>query len=401
MKKLGYIGIEKMKIIQWLDKFYPPMGGGPTFVITLTGSMPDIEFVIMANASYGYPIVKQYSKNTLIQSFLPNDIIHNSRYKGIAKPILLPYKVISEYIRFKKKQKFLEMECYDILHINGPEINYGFTTFDRQLHGSFFQKIANFNFINKPKVLTLHGMPSLQTNNYCDFYNEKRMIEIFDNIICVEKFIYEHVKEYTESRNLQKNVWFIPNFVDTDKFKFTEPTYKEKIKVLFIGRLDPVRGLDLIYRLIKNLPGYVELDIIGSGNNNQLNELKSFINGKRDIKFYENIQNEFIPKYIADCDIVLNPGKLEGISRASLESLSCGRPVIMLDVGDRYPTIHHKTGYLIKDDINELLYLFEYINNNRRELENLGKNARKIIEDEFSNDIITPKIKNIYKDLIK
>lgn len=71
----------------------------------------------------------------------------------------------------------------------------------------------------------------------------------------------------------------------------------------------------------------------------------------------------------------------------------------MLDKGNRYPTIHGKTGYLIKEDINELLSLLEYINDNRSELEKLGRNARKIVEEQFSTDVIIPKIKKIYENL--
>jgi len=387
-----------MKIIQWIDKFNPPLGGGPTSVLALINGMQDVKFEVVANAVYCHPLIEKYSGSAIISSFLPYDITGHPKYKGIYKALLLPYKTLSEYIRFKNKKKYLEKADYDILHVNGPEINYGFTTFDRLLHNPFFQKITNFKFVNKPKILTLHGTPSLETNNPADFYNEKRMIEMFDNIICVEGYIYEYVKKYAESKNA-KNVWFIPNFVDANKFKYTLPTYNEKLKVLFIGRLDPTRGLDLLYGLIKNLPEYIELQIIGSGASIKINELDSLIDNKTNIKFYPNIQNELIPKYIENADIILNPVKVEGISRSSLESLSCGRPVIMLDKGNRYPTIHGKTGYLIKEDINELLSLLEYINDNRSELEKLGRNARKIVEEQFSTDVIIPKIKKIYENL--
>ena len=94
-----------MKVIQWLDKFYPPLGGGPTSVLTLINYMQDIEFKIITNAVSGYLRTEKYSNNALIHSFLPHDVVHMAKYKGIAKPFMLPRKVISEYIRFNNKSK--------------------------------------------------------------------------------------------------------------------------------------------------------------------------------------------------------------------------------------------------------------------------------------------------------
>ena len=233
-----------MKVIQWLDKFHPPLGGGPTAVLTLINYMQDVEFEIITNAVDGFPLTEKYSCNAFIHSFSPYDIVHLAKYKGITKPFMLPRKVISEYIRFNNKCKYLEKTEYDILHVNGPGINYGFSTFDRLAHIYFLQTISNFNFVNKPKLLTLHGMPSLQTNNYADVKNEAKIIKHFDNIICVEKYICDYVTREAKSKHMQKNIWFIPNSIDITKFNYTIPSYDNNLKVLFIGRLDHVRGLE-------------------------------------------------------------------------------------------------------------------------------------------------------------
>lgn len=389
-----------MKVIQWLDKFYPPLGGGPTSVLTLMNGLNEIEFEVVTNASFEYSNLQRYSSNISIRCFLPYDITQRPIYKGLAKPLYLPYKVASEYVRFKNKKKFLMNAEYDILHINGPEINYGFMTFDRLLHRPFLQKISRFDFVDKPKVLTLHGTPSLQTNNYADICNERRIVGMFDTIICVEKYIYCKLREQDKLTDVGINIFYIPNSVDLNIFDYNIPKYSEKLKVLFIGRLDPVRGLDLIYKLIENLPNFVELTIIGSGTSNRIKEFKSLIEGKRNIIFYQNVQNNLVSTYIKNCDILLNPVKVESISRASLESLACGRPVIMIDRGDRYPVINGKTGYLIKEDINELLSLLDSINTNKEELQRLGQKGRKLIENEFSNEVLLQKIKNIYKELL-
>ncbi len=91
-------------------------------------------------------------------------------------------------------------------------------------------------------------------------------------------------KKYVEDTNQDKNIWFIPNSVDTKLFRFTAPVENKKLKVGFIGRLEKSRGLDLLYDLVRNLPGHVEVHIIGAGSALYINRLKS--NPTRYIAFY-------------------------------------------------------------------------------------------------------------------
>jgi glycosyltransferase involved in cell wall biosynthesis len=111
------------------------------------------------------------------------------------------------------------------------------------------------------------------------------------------------------------------------------------------------------------------------------------------------VKHENIPDFLHKIDVLFNPITDEGISIISLEAMACGRPTIMIDRGDRYPIINNKTGFLIDDKLQELLKLLEHLNDNRIIIKKTSKNARKIVENEFSNQAIIPKIKNIYESL--
>jgi glycosyltransferase involved in cell wall biosynthesis len=154
------------------------------------------------------------------------------------------------------------------------------------------------------------------------------------------------------------------------------------------------RGIDFLADLVKNKPENVDLTVIGAGN---YKEIKRFLlmENMKSIEFYDNIKYDLIPNYIHKFDILFNPVIAEGISRVTLESMACGRPVIMLNKGDRYPVVHGKTGYLFNTS-KELLELIDSLNFNKEELIKVGKEARRVVEDKYSNDVILPEIERLY-----
>ena len=84
----------------------------------------------------------------------------------------------------------------------------------------------------------------------------------------------------------------------------------------------------------------------------------------------------------------------------TIESMSIGRPVIMFDIGDRYPVINQKTGFLINQKSQELLDIILYALNNKNEIINMSAKCREVIKNEFSNEVLIPKLDLIYKQLI-
>lgn len=386
-----------MKITQYTDRFYPILGGGETHIDEIVKNIPEYEFDILTDAVPGFPYMEQYLSNTTILRFSPSDSILNVSGRRKLSKILFPYRVLATWMRLKRKYAYLKKADFDVLHVHGTGISNTLLRVDGKLNKILLTKSIDFSFIKKTKILTVHTLPSNFTNNPLDRKHELRLIDMFDNIICVDKHLYTQIKEYIKEKNTDKGIYFIHNSVDTNKFCYFPLPEEDKIKVLFIGRLSNERGLSLIGDLIRNLPEFVEFHIIASEAAMSQDKFRSIFDTSK-IKISTNVDNNLIPECIRRSDVVLNPVEVEGISRVSLEAMSCGRLPIMIDIGDRYPVVGGKTGYLINNNVDELLSLLEYINDNRNELEQLGRNGRKIVEKEFSNDVIIPKIKKIYED---
>ena len=395
-----------MKVMQLADGFYPLIGGGSIAIRSWVENMPKVQFEIVTNAIHGLKNTERYSENCVINRFLPYDISKaydlpggGSKYQGKTKVISFPYKLFSEWMRFSRKVKFLQNASYDLMNFNGPVTNYGFFTFDRKIKRNAFTNLIDFSTIKKPKILTLHGLPSFVTNNKIDINIEKKMMNMFDNIICVDYDIYKKFEDYCKESGEDKKVWFIPNPVDTSIFQNKPFIKREKLTVGIYARLGHKPGLDLLIEVVNNASDNMKFEIICLGTQSQLTALSQKIKNKN-VKLIFNLQYNQIPAYINSFDILFNPVMVPCISRFTLEAMSCGRPVMMVDMGNRYPIISRKTGFLVSPNSKAIIESFENISSERDLPEHIGKNAMEIVKKEFDVSIICPKLENIYTEVI-
>lgn len=384
-----------MKILHYIDNFFPSIGGGELYIDSIVKNLPNFEFDILTNHISSELKKESYHNKSTIYRIPPCNYKGESKFL-IKKSLMFLSNTLKSCTRLNKKKKFLKKHTYDLVHFHGEGINIEFRTFDKLLRIPFLSFIPNFDFLPVRKILTLHSFISYYTNHKLDLWWEKRLINMFDNIICVDLFIYNEVRKIIKEAKLSKKIWFIPNSVDTKKFQFIPLKKSSKLKALFVGRLSRERGLNLILDFIKNMPDFVEFVFVCAGLTHLPGEIKKCLKSNK-VSFFENIDNDKLPTLYQSSDIVLNFVKVPGISRITLEAMSCGRPVIMLEIGNRYPVIHEKTGFLIKEDLGILIDLLEQINKNKFNLVDISREARKIIESEYNDSIILNKIENIYQ----
>lgn len=379
-------------IAQYNPRFSPCVGGGETYVSNLVLNIKKYNFDIITNSLPGFLLEEVFSENTLVKRFLPYDRNLSPFNNSIISKLSFPYRFSSDILRLRKKNKYLKKSTYDLIHFHGIGFCNNLLRVDTWTKTMIFSKLIDFSEINTPKVITIHNLfSSLNPDPVFKTY-EQNIIDQFECIICVDKNIETYVRHHSNLINKYKKIYFIPNSIDIDKFSFSKIESKNKLVIGFVGRFEYSRGIDMLKLLIENLPNFCELHIT-------CNQIQGVNNPN--VYFHGFLPENDVPSFIKNVDIIFNPVLVEGISRITLEAMSCGRPVIMIDKGDRYPIFNRNTGYIIKENIDELLFLLEYLYDNENELKEIGYNARQIIEKEFSNEIIIPKIIRIYDELIE
>ncbi|MBL4941103.1 MAG: glycosyltransferase family 4 protein [Colwellia sp.] len=133
------------------------------------------------------------------------------------------------------------------------------------------------------------------------------------------------------------------------------------LKLGFVGRLIPMKGIDTITSALKN-SNNIELQIAGGGDYSYIfNELKDNVK----LTYYGEIPQHELENLYNEIDLLLFPTKFEeSLGLTPLEAMAHFVPVIACDMGAVSEYIHHeKTGYLIPKD--NAVQLSKYIENFR------------------------------------
>lgn len=127
--------------------------------------------------------------------------------------------------------------------------------------------------------------------------------------------------------------------------KFIKANVNQKL-ILFVGRIDPVKGIDVLLYTIKILvqkhsyPA-IALWIVGGDNIDYrkewskelkyLEEIRQLLGITAYVKFIGKQVREKLPYYYNAAEIVLMPSQYESFGQAALEAMACGTPIIITD----------------------------------------------------------------------
>ena len=155
----------------------------------------------------------------------------------------------------------------------------------------------------------------------------------------------------------------IPCGVDFARFRpLDKQTAREQLGIcshevilLYVGRLDPLKGVDRLITALKELQHNQPLRLlIAGGDGNEAAEFRSLQQLTRDlglensVTFLGRIDHHDLPRYYSAADIFVLPSHTESFGLVGLEALACGTPVVSTRVGAMDRIVRSgETGYLV------------------------------------------------------
>lgn len=289
-------------------------------------------------------------------------------------------------------RKFMRHEDFDIVHTNGP---IGWNLPYWALHYSRATNIATFHTAFTGMNLYHYGKLLFK-----GVYQEKLHGIIYPSR-AAKRTTYPHFRlPYT----------IIANGVDTEKFSpAVEPLEKfpkDRPKILFLGRMDPRKGLDRLlaaFPLIHEHLSRAILIVVGGGP-----LLKTYQNmvppSLRNSVFFEGrVPAELIPRYYASCDVYVSPatgGEVFGI--VLTEAMATGKPVAASDISGYNEVIAHGNNGLLfnAQDARNIADTLLSILTNEELRASLSRNARMFAES-VSWSRITQQVISYYECCMK
>lgn len=315
-----------MKILLSSDSYYPHPGGVSEYMHFLGKYLEDLdnEVVILA-PHYSEPYHDDLKTRRIGKCFFFNGNKATITFTFHHKlPILV--------------RNFVRNERFDIIHTNGP---IGWNLPYWALHYSRAVNVATFHT----------AFTGVNLYKFAKVFFKRMYHKKLHGVIYPSK-----TASLTTFPHFPIPYRIIPNGVDTERFhpevKPLEKFPADRPKILFLGRLDPRKGLDKLlkaYPLIKKRIEDALLIVVGAGP--LMEQYKEMVPRRlRESVYFEGrVTGEMVPRYYATCDIYVSPatgGEVFGI--VLTEAMATAKPVAASNIA----------GYneVIEDGMNGLLF---------------------------------------------
>jgi D-inositol-3-phosphate glycosyltransferase len=217
-----------------------------------------------------------------------------------------------------------------------------------------------------PHVATFHTLGEIKNRAFAGenesqqrIEAERRIVQTADGIVCFS----EHERKLLNSlygADLDR-VAVVPCGVDLRRFRPLDQAecrsslnLDRRPVVLYVGRLEPLKGIDILIRAMARLNHSAARLIVVGGDAHaapqvrRLTRLAAELGIKDRVTFAGAVEQSDLPRYYNAADVCVMPSHYESFGLVAVEAMACGTPVIASRVGGLTTTIEDgKTGYLM------------------------------------------------------
>ena len=381
-----------MKVLQVVPSLAPEWGGPVKVVNELAGALE-----VMGVSS---EIISAQGRRVGNPETVTNDIpIHLFETGPIAR-------LWTAHTPGLKKTLARKIPDFDLVHIQ--ELWH--------YPGYIASKIARSR--NVPYIVTIHG----ELNEW-NLQQKRLKKQIYMTAIqrgILQKSAALHAITQAESNRIRQleietPVAMIPNGIHTEEFEnlpdrsqFVSryPELENRLIVLFLGRIQQKKGLDILAQAFGNLVRTrhdVRLVVAGPDEDNTLTEVKTILKSHGALEkavFPGMLTGEQKLEALSAADIFALTSYSEGFSVALLEALSAGLPLVITDECNFPEVGDSRAGFVVRPNDSETASAVMSLLDSADLRREMSENARRLVRSNYTWERIAEKMFTLYENVI-
>jgi len=281
-----------------------------------------------------------------------------------------------------------QLNSFDLIHVHGQEYAISYFAIKEAVRSG------------TPCVLTIH-----HTGEALSQYPAIRLlrkilkktafkfsIEAADATIAVSKGATRYLNEFRP-----KQMHLIPNGIDLERFSDLETSSEY---VLFVGRLDALKGPEHIVRAIPLILKKVDIRLVLVGTGPQrkmLEELARHLQVDKYVSFQSNVSYRELPRIISRAAVLVAP---YNAGYSMLEAGAASKPVVSADMDWNRETLQDAAIYVEPKNVRQLSEAVIRVLTDRSLAQEMGRRARDFVARNRAWEIICPKVEAVYESVL-
>jgi len=314
------------------------------------------------------------------------------------------YQYLTDFTQRIDEFRCIENTHYDVLHSH------------YWLSGAAALQLAHRWAI--PHITMFHTLAHLkqlanpdETEPFIRLEMERRLIQQADYIIASTN--EERIQIIRHCGATPGQVRVIPCGIDLKLFK-PQDQQQARLKLglghrepvlLFVGRLDPFKGPDLLLRSAAMMEEKAQIVIVGGKSSHdkdtqQLKELAAQLKISKRVHFIDAQPQYKLPVIYSAADVTVVPSYHESFGLAAVESLACSTPVVATRAGGLTTVIqNNQTGFLVPRCPGFFTERLDSLLQNPSMLKKMSMAARPSVL-QFSWNNVANMVQNMYEDVM-
>ncbi len=218
------------------------------------------------------------------------------------------------------------------------------------------------------------------------------------------------LKQISKQYNIgEERFRYVPNMVDVDAFRPQISELPEARTLLFVGDLEAWKGvgslIQWIHAMSKTRLDSLTFRFVGQGSYMKdlinLRERLHRLGSTLTVEILGPRNHSEIPSILQRSNALVLPSYWEGMPTVVIEAMASGIPVISTKVGD-VPSVvgNRETGFLIDRSISSFEEAVSAVLTDSELVGDVTRNARKLVEREFSPLNVSRVVDRVYSEVI-